>query len=447
VSRPRTSPEWTNWARTERTTPERFERPSDVESLVRVVTGAGASPVRVVGAGHSFTGAAATDGVLVSLDAIDDVERVRTRPDGTAHVTVGAGIRLGALNRALALHGLAMRNLGDIDRQSVAGAISTGTHGTGARLGGLATQVVGLRVVTAAGEVLDVDADHHGDLFQAARLGLGAVGLIAAVTLEAVPAFSLEAVEEPWPLDRVLDELEGPGGLVESNDHVEFYWFPHTRRALTKRNNRVDPQVPGAAPALGRVRGWVDDELLSNTVFEATNRLTAAVRGMTPMVNQVAARALSARRFTAPSFEVFVTPRRVRFREMEYAIPRAALVDVLAEIDRWIERTREHVPFPVEVRFAAADDVWLSTAHARESAYVAVHQYIRLPYRRYFSAVERIMAEVDGRPHWGKLHWLDTERLASLYPRFDDFLAVRSAQDPTGRFSNPYTDRVFGQRR
>jgi len=446
VSRPRATPEWTNWSRTERTAPERFERPPDVESLVRVVTGAGASPVRVVGAGHSFTGAAATDGVLVSLDAIADVQHVEPRPDGTAHVTVGAGIRLGALNRALAARGLAMRNLGDIDRQSIAGAISTGTHGTGARLGGLATQVVGLRLVTAAGEVVDVDADRHGDLFQAARLGLGAVGLIAAVTLEVVPAFSLEAVEEPWPLDRVLDALDGPDGLVGSNDHVEFYWFPHTRRTLTKRNNRVDPQDPVVAPALGRVRGWFDDELLSNTVFEATNRLTARARGLTPVVNQVAARALSARRFTAPSYEVFVTPRRVRFREMEYAIPRAALVDVLAEIDRWIERTREHVPFPVEVRFAAPDDVWLSTAYARESAYVAVHQYIRLPYRRYFSAVERIMAEVDGRPHWGKLHWLEAERLAALYPRFTDFLAVRSAQDPGGRFANPYTDRVFGPR-
>lgn len=446
MSRPRATLEWTNWSRTERTAPERFERPSDVESLVRVVTGAGASPVRVVGAGHSFTGAAATDGVLVSLDAIADVQRVEPRPDGTAHVTVGAGIRLGALNRALAARGLAMRNLGDIDRQSIAGAISTGTHGTGARLGGLATQVVGLRLVTAAGEVVDVDADRHGDLFQAARLGLGAVGLIAAVTLEVVPAFSLEAVEEPWPLDRVLDALDGPAGLVESNDHVEFYWFPHTRRTLTKRNNRVDPRDPGVAPALGRVRGWVDDELLSNTVFEATNRLTARARGLTPVVNQVAARALSARRFTAPSYEVFVTPRRVRFREMEYAIPRAALVDVLAEIDRWIERTREHVPFPVEVRFAAPDDVWLSTAYARESAYVAVHQYIRLPHRRYFSAVERIMAEVDGRPHWGKLHWLEAERLAALYPRFTDFLAVRSSHDPEGRFANPYTERVFGLR-
>jgi FAD-linked oxidoreductase len=417
-----------------------------VESLVRVVTGAGSSPVRVVGAGHSFTGAAATDGILVSLDDVADVENVRPRPDGTAHVTVGAGIRLGALNRALALHGLAMRNLGDIDRQSIAGAISTGTHGTGVRLGGLATQVVGLRLVTAAGDVLDVDAEHHGDLFQAARLGLGAVGLIAAVTIEAVPAFSLEAVEEPWPLERVLDALDGPDGLVESNDHVEFYWFPHTRRALTKRNNRVDPRNPGAAPPLGRVRGWLDDELLSNTVFGATNRLTTAARGLTPMVNQVAARALTARRFTAPSFEVFVTPRRVRFREMEYAVPRAALVDVLAEVDRWIRRTGEHVPFPVEVRFAAPDDVWLSTAYARDSAYVAVHQYVRLPYRRYFGAVERIMAEVDGRPHWGKLHWLDAERLATLYPRFDDFRAVRSARDPDGLFANPYTERVFGPR-
>jgi FAD-linked oxidoreductase len=432
---------WHNWARTETATPARLARPRDLDELAATVRDADGLRVRAVGAGHSFTGAAVTDGVQVHLDALSGIERVTPQPDGTAHVTVGAGTRLSDLNVALAERGLAMRNLGDIDRQTIAGAISTGTHGTGARLGGLASQVVGVRLVTAQGDVVEAAPDKRPDLFEVARLGLGSVGLLAAVTIDVVPAFRLRAVEEPWALDAILERLTGTDGLVEANDHFEFYWFPHTRRELTKRNNRVpDDDLEPLSP----VRAWVDDELLSNAVFAATNRLTAAVRRLTPQVNAVAARALSARTYTAPSYEVFASSRRVRFREMEYAIPRSAVGPALAEIERWLASTGVLIPFPVEVRFAAPDDVWLSTAYQRESAYVAVHQYIGLPYVRYLHAVERIMAGFDGRPHWGKLHWLDADRLAQLYPRFADVQQVRATADPAGVLTNDYVDRVLG---
>lgn len=433
--------EWQNWARTAQANPVRRVRPPDEEGLAALVRGAGDLRVRAVGAGHSFTGAAVTDGILVSLDAMSGIERVDRRADGSARVTVRAGTRLGDLNAGLAAYGLGLRNLGDIDRQSIAGAISTGTHGTGIRLPGLAAQVVGVRLVTASGDVVEASPEHRPDLFEVARLGLGCVGVLSAVTLEVVPAFRLEAVEEPWPLDRVLEGLEGPDGLIESNDHFEFYWFPHTRRTLTKRNNRVpDDDVR----PLSRVRAWVDDELLSNGVFAATNTLTAAVPALTRSVNGIAARALGARTYTAASHEVLVSPRRVRFREMEYAIPRAAVPQVLGEIERWLASTGERIPFPLEVRYSAADDVWLSTAYQRETAYVAVHQYVRLPYRRYFSAVERIVAQVQGRPHWGKLHWLGPEELDALYPRLAQARAVRAEADPGGRFANAYVDHVLG---
>jgi FAD-linked oxidoreductase len=437
---------WANWARTEHANPQHVVRPADLGGVVRVIQRRGGLTVRVVGAGHSFTGAAATDGIVVNLDGITQVERVVPQHDGTTQVTVGAGIRLRELNQVLDACGLAMRNLGSIDRQSIAGAISTGTHGTGIKLGGLASQVVGLRVVTADGAVRDVDAHRDGDLFQAARLGLGAVGIIVAVTLETVPAFTLEAHEETLPLDHVLASLDGPDGLVDGNDHVELLWYPHTRRAVTKRSNTVDADAPDIAPPLGPLRHWVDDELLANGVFAVANELTAAARALTPMINQVAVRAQGSRAFSAPSHRVFVTPNRVRCREMEYAVPRAALPAMLAAVDRWIQRNGEQVSFPVQVRFAAADDVWLSTAYGRETAYIAVRQYAKVPCRRYFSAVERIMAEVDGRPHWGMLNWLRADRFAELYPRFEDFRAVRSAHDPDGVFSNPYTERVFGRR-
>ncbi|MDM7830472.1 D-arabinono-1,4-lactone oxidase [Cellulomonas edaphi] len=433
---------WRNWARTAAASPYRSETPRDLQELSSLVVSgvSGGHQVRAVGGGHSFTPAAVTDGIHLHLDHLSGLESIERFGDGTAHVTVGAGTRLFTLNALLAAHGLAMRNLGDIDKQTVAGAISTGTHGTGARLGGIATQVVGVRLVTATGDVVDVSRDAQPELFELARLGLGTVGVLAAVTLEVVPAFRLEAREEPWALDAVLDGLDE---LVDGNDHFEFYWFPHTRRALTKRNNRVGDDVEAR---LNPVRAWVDDELLANAVFGMVNRLATLVPPATPAINAVAARALSARRFVAPSAEVFISPRRIVFREMEYAVPRAELRGVLAEIDGWLRSSGEHVPFPLEVRFAAADDLWLSTAHGRETAYVAAHQYVKMPFKRYFQAVERIMAQVDGRPHWGKMHWLDAERFGQLYPRFADAQRVRAEADPTGVFGNPYTDQVFGAR-
>jgi len=431
---------WRNWSRTAAATPAHRLAPrdeSEVSRAVRLARERGLA-VRAVGGGHSFTPAAVTDGVLLNLDALCEVESVEP-VDGGALVTVGAGIRLAALNAELFARGWAMENLGDIDKQSIAGAVSTGTHGTGARFGGLPTQVTGLRVVGADGEVR---ATGPGDeLFEAGRLSLGAVGVVTAVTLRVVPAFSLVAREEPWDLTEALDALEGPDGWWETEDHVDMYWFPHTRRAMVKRNTRVPL---GEGPHMSRARRWVDDELLSNGLFEGVNRLTTLAPRTVPAVNQVSARALSARTYAAPSADVFVTPRRVVFREMEYAVPREDLRGVLEELSAWLIRTREPVPFPLEVRCARADDVWLSTAHGRASAYVAVHQYHRMRHARYFAAAEAIFREAGGRPHWGKMHSLAREDLAALYPRFEDFARVRAAADPDGVFRNPYTDTVFG---
>ncbi len=237
------------------------------------------------------------------------------------------------------------------------------------------------------------------------------------------------------------DVLGGLDDLGEASDHFELYWFCHTRRALTKRNNRVPDEV---RRPLSAVRGWLDDELLANGVFEVVNRVAAAAPRAVRALNAVSAHALGARTYTATSHDVFVSPRRVRFREMEYAVPRAAVRGVLGEIDRWTRTHEAEVPFPVEVRFAAADDLWLSTATGRDTAYVAVHQYWRMPYEEYFDAVERIVAPVDGRPHWGKLHALGADRLADLYPRMADVRRVRAALDPAGTFANPYIDRVLG---
>ncbi|MBV9096810.1 MAG: FAD-binding protein, partial [Frankiaceae bacterium] len=362
-------PHWANWAGNQTAAPVRVETPRDTDEVVRAVKQAASERLRVkaVGAGHSFTGIAATDGVLLRLDALSGLRAV-DRPSGL--VTVGGGTPLHRLHTLLAAEGLAMSNLGDIDRQSISGAISTGTHGTGARLGGIATQVRGLELVTGDGSVVSCSPTENADIFNAARVGLGALGIVTAVTLQCEPAFALRASERPLPVGDVMRDLDD---LAAANEHVEFYWMPHTETALLKENNRPAPGEP--ARPLSRLREWFDDEFAANTLFGLVCRIGRSRPSLVPRLNRVVAKAISARTFTAPSYDVFVSPRRVRFVEMEYAVPRAAAAEAFAAIRDVIEREQLEVSFPVEVRVAAADDIPLSTASGRDSAYFAIHMF------------------------------------------------------------------------
>jgi L-gulonolactone oxidase len=332
-----------------------------------------------------------------------------------------------------------MTNLGDIDRQTISGATSTGTHGTGSRLGGLATQIRGLEIVTGDGSIVSCSATERPELFSAARVGLGALGVVTAVTLQCEPAFVLEADERPMPLDEVMERLDD---LADGHEHFEFYWFPHTDVALTKSNNRLPPGE--SARPLTRRREWLEDEFLANTMFNAVCAVGKRRPALVPRLNRTAAKLLGARTFSAPSHEVFTSPRRVRFVEMEYAVPRAAIRDAVRAVQHVIERDNLLVSFPIEVRVAAPDDIPLSTAYGRDTAYVAIHRYRGEPFEPYFRAVESEMKALDGRPHWGKMHWRTSDDLRPAYPRFDDFLAVRDTVDPDRVFSNDYLEAVLG---
>ncbi|MEV7398614.1 D-arabinono-1,4-lactone oxidase [Aeromicrobium sp. NPDC092404] len=427
---------WTNWSRSVETHPVRIEHPGSTADVQRIVAEAAAAGIKVkaVGASHSFTPIAATDGVLLRLDRM---RRIVAHDSATGRVRVQAGISLHDLNPQLKAIGLALPNLGDVDPQSVAGAISTGTHGTGGKLFGISAAVVGVQLVTADGQVVDINEDHPW--FGAARVTLGALGIVTEVTLQCVPAFLLHAREEPMPLADVLGRVDE---LVDDNDHFEFYWFPHTDKALTKRNNRVADGTERRP--VSRFRHWLDDELLSNTVFEGLNRVVARKRSWIPRTNAFAASVLSAREYVDDSFNVFVSSRTVRFRESEFAMPRAALPSVLAELEAWFAAGHENISFPIEVRFTAADDVWLSTGHERDNCYVAVHQYWRSDHEAYFAAARDIFTAHEGRPHWGKLHTLDASYFATAYDRFDDFVAVRDDLDPKRTFGNHYLTQVLG---
>ncbi|WP_446212358.1 D-arabinono-1,4-lactone oxidase [Micromonospora sp. IBSANI012] len=431
-----TATAWSNWAGNQHSIATAILRPATLDAVTEAVRDAAAAGerIRVVGSGHSFTPIAVADGRRIELTSLaTDVRVDRDR----RLVTVPAGMTLHTLNALLARHGLALPNLGDIDAQTVAGAISTGTHGTGAGYGCLSTFVTALTLVTGTGEVLRCSADEQPDVFAAARVGLGALGVLVEVTLRCVDAFVLRAHERPAPLDSVLAELPT---LIDAHDHVEFYWFPYTARVQVKTNDRV----PADDRPLPRWRGWLDDDFLANTVFAGACRLGRAVPALAPTISAVSARALTERTYTGRSDTVFCTPRRVRFVEMEYALPRAALPTALDALRRIVDGLPFKVLFPVEVRFTAADDIWLSHGYGRESAYVAIHQYVGMPYEPYFRAFEQVATDLGGRPHWGKLHYRDAASLATAYPRFADFLAVRDRLDPDRLFTNPHLDRILG---
>ncbi len=423
---------WINWGGNQQSLAVDVLTPGTVDEVaaqVKEASGTGRR-VKAVGSGHSFTAIAVADDQRMLLHRLTGLVSI----DGPL-VTVQAGMQLTKLNAILAEHGLAMPNLGDIDVQTVAGAISTGTHGTGIEHATLASCVEAVKLVTGDGEVLTVTKDD--EIFGAARLGLGALGILVEVTLRCVDAFTLLADERPMALPDVLAGLDE---WIGANEHVEFYWYPYTDRAQLKINNRV----PANDRPLSAFRGWLDDEFLSNTVYQGVNRLGRVAPAIVPGISAIAARALTARTYTNRSDRVFCTPRRVRFTEMEYEMPRAALPEVLAALPRIIESMPFKVQFPVEVRFTGPDDIWLSHGHGRESAYVAVHQYIGVPYEPYFRAVEAVCQPLGGRPHWGKLHYRAAADLRPVYPRFDDFVAVRDRLDPARVFANDYLDRVLG---
>ncbi|MGX5679796.1 D-arabinono-1,4-lactone oxidase [Schumannella luteola] len=427
---------WRNWGRSESSHPRVIARAHDVEEVVETVAFARDEglTVKPIGAGHSFTAIGATDGVQLDISAIDGVLSV----DGNL-VTLGAGTNLYQLPALLEPHGLALTNMGDIDRQTIAGATSTGTHGTGAAFGGLATQLRGVTLVTADGEVLKVSADENSELLPAAVLGLGALGVLVDVTVECVPAFVLSAVEKPEPIETVLEEW---ADRIAAHDHFEFYVWPHTDTVLTKTNTRLP--IDAERNPLGAFQRWFDDDFMANGVYRATLNLGRAIPPVIPPLNRLSVKLTGDRRFADVSPKVFTTHRTVRFREMEYALPVEHIPEAIRRIRALIDEKGWRISFPIEVRASAPDDLWMSTATGRATGYIAVHRYFREDPIEYFSAIEAIFREYDGRPHWGKMHTRSAENLVTTYPRFGDFVALRDRLDPERLFTNPYLDRVLG---
>ena len=427
---------WTNWAGNQQVDGVSLFMPRSEEELQQVVQFAitNNTRVKVVGSGHSFTAIALPESVLIDLMNYDSVIAL----DKIANtVTVQSGIQLSKLNLFLHSNGKAMQNLGDIAYQTIAGAISTSTHGTGIKFTGIANQVVALRLVLADSSVVECSAISNPELFECARVGLGALGIISTVTLQVVPAFNLAVIEQPMRVDELLEDLDNH---IAANDHFEFFWVPHTGWALTKRNNRT--QEP--ANPMGKLSHWYSKTFMENYAFGAVCMLGRALPSLIPKL----AKALPASGrtdYSDASFKVFASKRVVKFYEMEYAIPREACAEALNRVRRLVVDSGFFLNFPVEVRFTAPDEIPLSTASNRESAYIAVHIYKGMDFVPYFKAVESVMNSYQGRPHWGKLHFQDAESLAPRYPKWQQFQVVRDRVDPKRVFTNSYLETVLGK--
>ena len=426
---------WSNWAGNQVAHPVAISHPTseaEVSEIVRSAAEAGHT-VKVAASGHSFTSAALTSGHLMSIEKMSGILAIDREKN---QVRVAAGTNLNDFNRLLDAEGLAMANLGDIAYQTVAGAISTSTHGTGTRLTGLAAQVVGMRIVKGDGSIIECSTDVHPEILDVARVSVGALGAITECTIQVVPAFGLRAREEPMKLDSLLPQIHE---LADANDHFEFFWIPHTKWALTKRNNRTTD----ALQPLPRVKGWIEKTFMENYAFGALCRVGKLRPALIPRL-ATALPSSGSREYVDKSFKIFSSPRLVKFYEMEHAIPAEAVVPALTDIRSMIERKGYLLNFPVEVRFTDADDVPLSTSYGRKSAYIAVHVFKGMEHEAFFRDVEDIMRSYDSRPHWGKIHHREAEELSRLYPRWNDFLQLRDEMDPNRVFSNEYTKKVFG---
>ncbi|MFI7421631.1 D-arabinono-1,4-lactone oxidase [Nonomuraea sp. NPDC049684] len=423
---------FTNWAGNQTGAPAEVRTPASVADVVQAVRDASAAGrrLRMVGTGHSFTGVALTDGIMLRPEGLSGI-----RSAGEDRVTVLAGTPLKVLNELLDQRGLALANMGDITEQTVAGAIQTGTHGTGRDSGGLADQVAELELVLADGSV--VTAVPGEDLFDAARVGLGALGVLTAVTFRVEPAFLLRNRRRRMTLTDILGSLDS---LTSANEHLDFFWLPHTDACLVKTNNRD----AGPARPPSPFKHWLDNVFLENTVFGAACAVGGRRPALIPRINAISAAALGDSEAVDTSYKVFTARRDVRFLEMEYAVPREHLAQALRETRDLIDRMDWKITFPVEVRVTPPSDAWLSTAYGRDSAYVACHIYRPTPNPAYFEGVEEIMNRLDGRPHWGKMHTRDAAYLRKVYPRFDDFVALRDRLDPRRVFTNDYLDVVLG---
>lgn len=422
-----------NWGGNVRFRPRRVLYPRSVEEIQAAVKLSANENIRVIGSGHSWTSLCETDKTLLSLKDFQGVEHI-DQTKKTALVRGGTGLR--GLGESLRAQGLAMENLGDIDVQAITGALSTGTHGTGATLGVIATQLLELTLVTADAQTRVVSLESDPDLFRAAQVSLGALGVIAKAVLRLVPAYNLECVKTGEKLEVCLNNIDE---YKNNNRNFEFFWFPYSDVVSIKRLNLTNEQ-PKDSP----LKKYLVDVVYENGTFKLLSEISRMFPGAAKSVSKLAAAGIANGREVNFSNRIYATERLVRFYEMEYGVPAEAGPQTVRDIKKWLDRNQVPVHFPLEYRYVKGDDIYISPAYGRDTAFISVHMYKGMPYERYFRGVEEIFRANGGRPHWGKMHNCTASDLEKMYPKWNDFLRVRKSLDPDGKWLNPYLKRLFG---
>ena len=436
---------WSNWSGWVKAWPRQLATPASEEEVAKIIRDA-QGPVRVAGRGHSFTPLVESDGTILTLFGLSGV--VDHDPESMiARIRAGTTIR--DLGPALFEHGLALVNQGDIDRQTLAGAVGTGTHGTGGGLGSLSAGVKAFRLVTASGEVMSCSRTENSAVFDAGRVSFGSLGVMTEITMQCAKTYALEETGGRMPIAEALDRAEA---LRDEGRHFEFFWFPFADQALIKflketdkeprpRRRRPDGEMSrddkimqlacDVARAFPFLRGPLQRLLTSSSGSRYSSGSINGIEGQSAKVRW--------------SHDAFPSDRNVRFNEMEYAVPAEKGPDCIREVGEHMRKCGINFLFPLEFRYVAGDDAWLSPFYRRDSVTISVHQYHRQPYRALFAGVEDIFRRYEGRPHWGKLHTCGAKEFEALYPKWDDFQAVRRRLDPAGKFLNDHLRHVFGE--
>jgi FAD-linked oxidoreductase len=429
-------PEWRNWARTVSCAPYRILSPASEEELAAFVARAAGPdlPIRAVGSGHSYTPLVETTGTIVSLDALHGI---LDADPAARQATVAAGTKLKTLGEPLREMGLALQNQGDVDYQALAGAIATGTHGTGTTLTCISAHAVGFRLLLADGSSLDCSLEREPDVFRAAQVSLGGLGLVTRIRMQLRPAYRLRDEIRVVPLE---DALRGLDEMLGRHRHVEFWWFPHADVVSVRTmDETADP------PRDSKVKRLFQEVVIDNWLLFLVAELTRRVPSLYPGVSRLTARLAGGSPYVDHSYRVFATGRFVRAKEMEYAVPAADGPACLRAVRDYVRAKSPRVLFPIEYRYVAADESPLSPFYRRASAVLSVHQYAPVPHDPYFADLERILRGFGGRPHWGKLHTLTAAELRPMYPLWDRFHEIRRRLDPAGKFLTPYLRRLFGE--
>lgn len=419
---------WSNWSNSQQCFPAARKAPASVAELQELITSS-TGVVRPVGAGHSFTALVPTDDTIVSLSRMSgliDHDRERLQ------ATIWAGTRLGNIGKPLEDVGQAMINMPDIDEQTLAGSIATSTHGTGAGIGSLSTFVEGLQLVTAKGDIIDCDATNNADVFEAAKVSLGALGVVTQVKLQNMAPYRLKR-ETVW---REFDEIiEMADKMADTHRNFEFFYIPFTGMGWTDVHNITSEPI-GSSEKLDSNDG-ANDLKTARDLLSWSPKLRELLLGnyMKTIADEVSIES---------SWKNYANERNVRFNEMEYHLPREHGIQALKEIRAALEKNHNEVFFPIEVRYIKGDDIWLSPFYQRDTMSIAVHRFFEEDFKPYFKTIEPIFNKYQGRPHWGKHNNLTSNDFAKLYPRWQDFAEVRKQLDPNGKFLNDYLKQLFG---